>query len=114
MSVAGPHPAGLAEGARWRAARFIGSHLVSALLDRGTEVVGLDCFTDYYARNIKKANLDVNRRRAGFRFVDARIQDADLSMLLNGVSHVFHLAAQAGVRKSWDAIFASRTTTTST
>ena len=38
----------------WSAARFIGSHLVSALLDRGTEVVGLDCFTDYYSRNIKE------------------------------------------------------------
>jgi nucleoside-diphosphate-sugar epimerase len=87
------------------AAGFIGSHLSSALLDRGTDVVGLDCFTDYYARNIKEANLDVNRRRDGFQFVEARIQDADLAALLNGVSHVFHLAAQAGVRKSWGRDF---------
>ena len=87
------------------AAGFIGSHLSSALLDRGTDVVGLDCFTDYYARSIKEANLDVNRRRDGFQFVDARIQDADLAALLNGVSHVFHLAAQAGVRKSWGRDF---------
>ena len=87
------------------AAGFIGSHLVSSLLDRGTEVVGLDCFTDYYARSVKEANLDVNRDRAGFRFVEARIQDAELNTLLHGVSHVFHLAAQAGVRKSWGRDF---------
>jgi nucleoside-diphosphate-sugar epimerase len=87
------------------AAGFIGSHLASSLLDRGTEVVGLDCFTDYYARDIKEANLDVNRRRPGFTFVEARIQDTDLPALLDGVSQVFHLAAQAGVRKSWGQDF---------
>ena len=87
------------------AAGFIGSHLTSALLDAGAEVVGLDCFTDYYARSIKEANLDVNRGRAGFRFVEERLQDADLPSLLEGMSHVFHLAAQAGVRKSWGRDF---------
>jgi UDP-glucose 4-epimerase len=86
-------------------AGFIGSHLVSALLDRGASVTGLDCFTDYYPRPIKDANLDVNRRRPGFRFVEDRIQDANLDQLLNGVTHVFHLAAQAGVRKSWGSDF---------
>jgi len=82
------------------AAGFIGSHLSGALLDRGAQVVGLDCFTDYYPRAIKESNLDHNRSRQGFRFVEARIQDADLPQLLDGVTHVFHLAAQAGVRKS--------------
>src|SRR6185295_16727997 len=38
-------------------------------------------------------------------FVEARIQDADLPALLEGVTHVFHLAAQAGVRKSWGRDF---------
>ena len=33
------------------------------------------------------------------------IQDADLAALLDGVTHVFHLAAQAGVRKSWGKRF---------
>jgi nucleoside-diphosphate-sugar epimerase len=83
------------------AAGFIGSHLTTALLDRGAEVVGIDCFSDYYPRAIKEANLrDVVGQR-GFRLIEARIQDADLPSLLAGVSHVFHLAAQAGVRKSW-------------
>ncbi len=91
------------------AAGFIGSHLSGALLDRGAEVVGLDCFTDYYPRPLKEANLDQNRGRRGFRFVEGRIQDADLSSLLDGVTHVFHLAAQAGVRKSWGRDFTTYT-----
>ena len=53
------------------AAGFIGSHLTAALLDRGAQVIGLDCFTDYYPRAIKEANLAHNRRRQGFRFVEA-------------------------------------------
>jgi UDP-glucose 4-epimerase len=87
------------------AAGFIGSHLSSTLLDRGADVLGLDAFTDYYARRIKESNLAVNTGRPGFRFVEGRIQDADLGRLLDGVSHVFHLAAQAGVRKSWGQDF---------
>jgi nucleoside-diphosphate-sugar epimerase len=87
------------------AAGFIGSHLSGALLDRGAEVLGLDSFTDYYPRAMKEANLDHNRTRTGFRFIETRIQDADLPSLLDGVTHVFHLAAQAGVRKSWGRDF---------
>jgi nucleoside-diphosphate-sugar epimerase len=87
------------------AAGFIGSHLTGTLLENGASVVGLDCFTDYYPRAMKEANLQESRQRPGFRFVEARIQDADLGALLDGVTHVFHLAAQAGVRKSWGRDF---------
>jgi nucleoside-diphosphate-sugar epimerase len=90
-------------------AGFIGSHLAGALLDSGAHVTGVDCFTDYYARSIKEANLAQHRGREGFRFVEARIQDADLTGLLDGVTHVFHLAAQAGVRKSWGRDFRTYT-----
>ena len=38
------------------AAGFIGSHLSEALLAAGHEVVGLDCFTDYYDRSLKEEN----------------------------------------------------------
>ena len=91
------------------AAGFIGSHLSDGLLERGAEVVGLDCFSDYYARSIKEANLEPGRRHPRFRFVETRIQDADLGALLDGVTHVFHLAAQAGVRKSWGRDFRTYT-----
>ena len=90
-------------------AGFIGSHLAGALLDRDATVVGVDCFTDYYARPLKERNLDENRRRDGFRFIEAALQDADLPSLLDGVTHVFHLAAQAGVRKSWGRDFRTYT-----
>src|SRR5690606_8161338 len=76
-------------------AGFIGSTLATNLIERGADVVGIDCFTDYYAREIKEDNLAQLRTRPGFRFVEARLQDADLDGLLDGVTHVFHLAAQA-------------------
>ena len=87
------------------AAGFIGSQLVEQLLADGAHVVGIDCFTDYYARELKEANLAVSRRHDRFAFVESRLQDADLDRLLHDTTHVFHLAAQAGVRKSWGADF---------
>ncbi len=92
------------------AAGFIGSHLAERLLDAGAAVTGLDCFTDYYPRPIKERNLSALRARPGFTFVERRIQDADLGALLADTTHVFHLAAQAGVRKSWGRDFQVYTT----
>lgn len=92
------------------AAGFIGSTLSTALTDRGAAVTGLDCFTDYYAREIKESNLAALRSRPNFRFVEAALQTVDLRELLDGVTHVFHLAAQAGVRKSWGDDFRTYTT----
>ncbi len=86
-------------------AGFIGSHLAERLLDGGATVTGLDSFTDYYPRERKEANLSGLRQRERFNLVEAGIADADLPRLLDGVTHVFHLAAQAGVRKSWGQQF---------
>ena len=87
------------------AAGFIGSHLSAALLDSGASVIGVDCFTDYYPRPLKEANLATVKDRQGFKFVQGALQEMDLKPLLAGVTHVFHLAAQAGVRKSWGQDF---------
>ena len=87
------------------AAGFIGSTLAERLLQDGVEVVGIDCFTDYYPRAVKERNLSGLLRQPRFRFVETRLQDADLAALLGGKTHVFHLAAQAGVRKSWGKDF---------
>jgi nucleoside-diphosphate-sugar epimerase len=86
-------------------AGFIGSHLCERLLAQGAEVTALDCFTDYYPRAIKERNLSGLRGRPGFRFVETSIAKADLASLIDGTTHVFHLAAQAGVRKSWGRDF---------
>ena len=91
------------------AAGFIGSHLAASLLEAGHEVLGIDCFTDYYPRAAKERNLAPLREHAGFRLVEERLQDAALAGLLEGASVVFHLAAQAGVRASWGREFAHYT-----
>jgi UDP-glucuronate 4-epimerase len=72
------------------AAGFIGSTLARTLEERGHDVVGADCFTDYYDVAEKEENahgLDVRR-----------IDLAETELDLEGVDGVFHLAAQAGVR----------------
>jgi UDP-glucuronate 4-epimerase len=86
-------------------AGFIGSHLVEALVDRGDEVLGVDSFTDYYARSIKEANLARVRARPGFTFVEADAVEVDLAPLVAATAGVFHLAAQPGVRASWGDSF---------
>lgn len=86
-------------------AGFIGSHLCEALLDRGDDVVGVDCFTDYYPRARKEANLAAFRERPGFRFVETDLAEADLAALFADRTVIFHLAAQAGVRASWGSEF---------
>ena len=65
VPASGAHPAGVRVKALVTgAAGFIGSHLAEALLEKGWQVTGLDCFTDYYPRAIKEANLDPTARPA--------------------------------------------------
>ena len=87
-------------------AGFIGSTLAERLVADGADVVGIDCFTDYYPRPVKERNLSQLLAGPRFRFVESRIQDADVPSLVADRTHVFHLAAQAGVRKSWGRDFA--------
>jgi len=86
-------------------AGFIGSTLADRLCADGSDVVGLDCFTDYYPRALKERNLAGLRSHPRFRLVESSLGDADLDSVLADRTHVFHLAAQAGVRKSWGRDF---------
>jgi nucleoside-diphosphate-sugar epimerase len=72
------------------AAGFIGSQLGEALAAAGHDVVGVDCFTDYY----DPAEKERNARDLDVRQLDLAEDPLDLA----GVGGVFHLAAQAGVR----------------
>jgi len=84
-------------------AGFIGSHVASALLDRGDEVVGIDNLNDYYDPNLKLARLARLEPRRGFRFEKLDIADRSAMESLfatHRFSRVVHLAAQAGVRYS--------------
>jgi UDP-glucuronate 4-epimerase len=87
------------------AAGFIGSHLCDRLLAEGEDVVGIDCFTDYYDRGLKELNLDSARSDRRFELRESDLLTADLGDLLEGIDAVFHLAAQPGVRGSWGARF---------
>jgi nucleoside-diphosphate-sugar epimerase len=88
------------------AAGFIGSHLAERLVAEGHQVIGVDCFTDYYPRPVKEHNLTELHGHDRFRFVEADLRFADLQPLLDGVDYIFHQAAQAGVRASWGENFA--------
>jgi len=85
------------------AAGFIGSHLVDRLLTLGCDVVGVDAFTGYYARELKEANLRraFLHRGGRFRLVEGDLARMDLAALLRGVDAVAHLAAEPGVRASF-------------
>ena len=83
------------------AAGFIGSHLSERLLADGHDVVGIDCFTDYYRRARKEQNLEVARSHRNFSFEELDLVDADLTAALEGADVVYHLAGQPGVRPSW-------------
>ena len=83
------------------AAGFIGSHLSERLLAAGDEVVGIDCFADYYERARKEHNLETSRDHDRFQFEEVDLVDADLAPLLDGAAVVYHLAGQPGVRPSW-------------
>jgi nucleoside-diphosphate-sugar epimerase len=90
-------------------AGFVGSHLAERLLAEGHDVVGVDCFTDYYERARKETNLRAVRESPRFVFSEADLGTAPLEPLLDGAEVVFHQAAQAGVRASWGTLFASYT-----
>lgn len=82
-------------------AGFIGSHLAEKALTEGHEVVGIDCFTDYYPRTFKENNLKRLRGNPNFRFIEQDLLELDLVELFGSQEIVYHLAAQAGVRASW-------------
>jgi UDP-glucuronate 4-epimerase len=86
------------------AAGFVGYHVVAALLARGDSVMGVDNLNAYYDVALKEARLERLRAEPGFSFVRLDISDrAAVAAVLAGnadISHVVHLAAQAGVRHS--------------
>ena len=83
------------------AAGFIGSHLVEALVRQGDEVIGIDNFDPFYAREVKERNLAAARRLPGFTFHELDLLDTDtLYSHLAPDTVIIHLAAKAGVRPS--------------
>ena len=85
------------------AAGFIGMHVADRLLAAGHAVVGIDNLNDYYDPALKEARLRELARHEGFTFLRCDVADRDaISRLFSTypITHVVHLAAQAGVRYS--------------
>jgi len=86
------------------AAGFIGAHVAQALLNRGVPVVGIDNLNAYYDPGLKRARLKALCDAPGFELIelDIGVPDALTSAVCThqDVTHVVHLAAQAGVRHS--------------
>lgn len=74
---------------------FVGSHLVTALLDRGDTVTVFD-----YAKNTHDTSIDFDRY-PGFRFVQGDVTDLEAleAAITPEVDSVFHLASVVGVNK---------------
>jgi nucleoside-diphosphate-sugar epimerase len=75
----------------------------------GHEVIGVDAFTDYYARALKERNLRELQGKTGFTFIEADLGTLDMGAALEEVDWIFHQAGQAGVRTSWGRDFATYT-----
>jgi nucleoside-diphosphate-sugar epimerase len=83
------------------AAGFIGSHVAEGLVAAGHEVLGIDAFTDYYARSLKEANLAEIERLPAFTFHEIDLRDGDLAPVLRGADVVINEAAMPGLG-GWD------------
>lgn len=84
------------------AAGFIGFHLIASLRRRGDYVIGLDNFNDYYSPQLKQDRVRILTEQ-NIEIVNGDICDPILLERLittNQITHIVHLAAQAGVRYS--------------
>lgn len=87
------------------AAGFIGAHVCQALLREGSYVIGVDNVNNYYCPNLKRDRLKALVEGRNFTFYSVDVSDHKALGALSErreVTHVIHLAAQAGVRHSID------------
>jgi UDP-glucuronate 4-epimerase len=87
-------------------AGFVGSHLAERLLASGATVIGVDCFSDYYDRAAKQANLAVLARSDQFALRELDLAADDLTGVVREADVIFHEAGQPGVGASWGDDFA--------
>lgn len=84
------------------AAGFIGLHLALRLSQKNDSVIGLDNFNDYYSPQLKKDRANLLEKH-GISVIAGDVCDAEVLknlILEHQITHIVHLAAQAGVRYS--------------
>lgn len=80
-------------------AGFIGSHTAERFLKEQHDVIGIDCFDNFYNSSIKWLNVKpLFEYRDKFTFIHDRIENVNFGLLDFDV--VIHLAAVPGVRNS--------------
>ena len=87
------------------AAGFIGMHMCIKLLEKNFSVVGIDNLNSYYSNKLKKDRLKILKRYKKFKFFKVDIIKKKKKKKIFSsfpLTHVIHLAAQAGVRYSID------------
>ena len=92
------------------AAGFIGFHVCRNLINKGSDVIGLDNINDYYDIGLKKRlnelyKLSEEQKKSKFSFIKCNLENkSSLDSLFSEKKprKVIHLAAQAGVRFSID------------
>lgn len=77
-------------------AGFIGSHLAERLVALGHQAIGVDCLTDYYSLDQKRANVRAIKE-AGVDFHKLDLAEAGLAPLVTDVDAIIHAAAQPGI-----------------
>jgi UDP-glucuronate 4-epimerase len=87
------------------AAGFIGSHVTARLLEQGHSVLGLDALTPYYDPAVKRSNLEDLGHHRRFEFERVDLRRDDLVEVVGDADVIYHLAAQPGVRGSWERGF---------
>ncbi len=88
---------------------FIGFHLAQALLAEGHAVIGIDNENDYYDPTLKQARREYLAQSPAFQFIKGDLVDRTLvDEVFEKMKPqlVFHLAAQAGVRYSFENPYA--------
>lgn len=87
-------------------AGFIGFSVAKTLLQKGEMVVGIDNFTGQSGRALQEARLEALRTESrNFHFHDldvARYYQLKAALAPYQITHIVHLAAEAGVRLSID------------
>ena len=93
------------ESARDGRGRFIGSHLANACWSGASLSSAWTASPTTIARAMKERNLARHGHARDSSLSRRQPCRRRFRRLLDGVTHVFHLAAQAGVRKSWGRDF---------
>lgn len=83
-------------------AGFIGSNLAEKLVQEHY-VIGIDCFTSYYSKELKMRNLVNLLANKNFEFIEQDLVNLDYDDFKADI--IFHQAAQPGVRSSWGHSF---------